>query len=332
MNRERARRRWRRSGPVCALWLYSCSHSGAEGVSAGAVPEEVSLPEIRVAAHAESVHHPIDATPSPDGSRVYYLASQRDERGEDHAGVFAVASDGGGAGTIDTVAVGEPLLSPVGIAISRDGQQLYVADAASGADATGGLFAIASGGGAIAAISGSEGYRPAGLTTAGRARDEQLFFTGRDPQTAEAGLFRISPAGGVPEVVAAGVPFEQPGGVALTAAGDAYVADVTEHNARVLRVRDGQVEPFVENIGLGYPAGVALSHDERKLLVSGVDPATKHDVVYFVELASGEVSRLTQVVGAHSEAAGLHRAHDRELYAWADSQADTTGAVYTVEP
>jgi sugar lactone lactonase YvrE len=132
--------------------------------------------------------------------------------------------------------------------------------------------------------------------------------------------------------VASGAPFTQPGGVSVAANGDAYVADSGEHSARVLRVHAGKVDPFVEDIGVGFPAGITLTHDDKTLLVSGLDPATKHDVVYFVDVASGKVSKLTQTVGAFSESAGLHRAHDTDVFAWADSQANGPGTVYTLKP
>jgi hypothetical protein len=75
-----------------------------------------------------------------------------------------------------------------------------------------------------------------------------------------------------------------------------------------------------------------LTQNEATLLISGVDPATKHDVVYFVDMASGKQSRLTQTVGAYAEAAGLHRAHEANVFAWADSEANASGTVYVLKP
>jgi sugar lactone lactonase YvrE len=99
----------------------------------------------------------------------------------------------------------------------------------------------------------------------------------------------------------------------------------------VLRVRDGKVSVFVKDIALGFPAGIALSSDGQTLLVSGLDVETKHDVVYSVNVASRELGRVTQGIAAFRESAGLHRAHDVNVFAWADSQANQSGTVYTVK-
>jgi hypothetical protein len=41
---------------------------------------------------------------------------------------------------------------------------------------------------------------------------------------------------------------------------------------------------------------------------------------------------MTDPIGAFHESAGLHRAHDVDVFAWADSRANDTGTVYVLEP
>jgi len=326
-------RSWRRASRCLGTFVLLTAGCG-DGSSApvaqpgsGALDKlpEAEPPAIEVAANDERTRAPLDATPSPDGARIYYLATAADELGEESAGVFTVAADGGRSAP-ETVAHGAPFVTPVGIATSLDGKSLFVADTAASA-----VFSLQSSGGTPSTLGGTHGYAPAGVTVAKRKQEERVYFTGRDPQSGEAGLFSMPASGGAPQVEASGALFTQPGGVTVSAGGDAYVVDQGEHSASVLRVRGGQAEPFVTGIGVGFPAGITLTRNEATLIVSGLDPVTKHDVVYFVEVASGKLSQLTQVVGGFSEAAGLHRAHDTDVFAWADSRARGSGTVFMIK-
>lgn len=287
--------------------------------------DEVPAPAISVAANDPMTRSPMDATPSPKGERVYYTALGGQE-GESQPGVFSVAADGG---EIRTLAMGEPLTAPVNLSVSLDGKQLYVADPAAGS-----VFSLSVEGGTPAVLAGTEGYAPRGLVV---ARDpdkrEYLYFTGRAPDTQLAGLFRVQPSGGAVETVASGEPFADPAGVVVDAKGVAYVVETTPESAtaRVIRVEAGKTSSFAESIGIGFPAGITVTRNDKTVLVSGLDPATKRDVVYFVDTASKEIKRLTKTVGQFNEPAGLHRAHDADVFAWADSEANENGTVYMLK-
>jgi DNA-binding beta-propeller fold protein YncE len=319
------------------LWLVACSDTSktpadehtADRIDKG---EVAKVPEIQAAANDALIRAPLDATPSPEGKHVYYTAFKRGDDGEDVPGVFGVAADGSGA--IDTLVAGDPLQAPIGIAVSLDGSKLFVADPAAGPNARGAVLSLASAGGDASALPGTEGYSPKGLAIAKVDDQEYLYFTGHDPATAVAGLFRVAASGGSVETLASGPPLDDPSGVVISTQADVYVVEaaVDEHAARVLRLRKGKLESFLENIGVGFPAGITLTHDDSTLLVSGLDLQSKRDVVYFVNVASGELSRLSQTVGAFSEPAGLHRAHDADVFAWADSEANSSGTVYVLKP
>jgi sugar lactone lactonase YvrE len=290
-------------------------------------PDEAPAPSISVAANDAQTRSPLDATPSPKGERVYYTALGTEDS-ESQPGVFSVAAVGGGE--IRTLARGEPLTAPVNISVSLDGKQLFVADPAAGA-----VFSLPVEGGTPTVLAGTEGYAPRGLAVVKDAdKREYLYFTGRTPDTQVAGLFRIQPAGGSVETLASGEPFADPAGVAVDAMGVAYVVETAAESAsaRVIRVERGETSSFVESIGIGFPAGITLTRDEKTLLVSGLDPATKHDVVYFVDTGNKRIERLTKTVGQFNEPAGLHRAHDADVFAWADSQANESGTVYVLTP
>lgn len=312
---------------LCLL-LTTAACGGAAGSSPTATDkpaelDEAPVPDIRVAANDADIRAPLDATPSPDGSRVYYTAVSH-AGGEPTPGVFAVPAKGG---AVETLALGEPLTAPVNISVSLDGSRLFVADPAAGA-----VFTLAAEGGTPSPLAGTQGYVPSGLTIA-KQGEEYLYFTGRALETGVPGLFRIAAAGGVVEPIVMGAPLSEPAGVVLDSRGDAYVVDAGEGaSARVVRVRAGRASVLVAGIGVGFPAGITVTRDDSTLLVSGLDPATRRDVVYFVDSASATVERLSKTVGAFAEPAGLHRAHDADVFAWADSEANTTGTVYVLTP
>jgi len=296
----------------------------------GSTLPEAPVPAINAAANDPARSFPLDATPSPDGKTVYYAALSEDADGNKTAGLFRVAASGG---DVTTLASGDPLSAPVGVSVSVDGTTIFVAD--PGAGAGGAILTVPSAGGASAPLGGTDGYRPQGLTIAQiKPQGEALYFTGVDPTTGEAGLFSVNPAGGTAVAIATGSPFAEPGGVTVLANGDAYVADAAASNgfAGVIAVKNGKASVFVERIGVGFPAGITATHDGSTLIVSGLDPATRTDLVYFVNVASGELSVLTDTISAFHSPAGLHRANDTDVFAWADCRANETGTVYVLRP
>lgn len=283
-------------------------------------------PPLRMAASDDAVRAPLDATPSPDGERVYYLA-QRDNV----AGVFSVREAGA---EIETLLHGAPLIAPVGISVSVDGKQLFVAD--SGVTSEGGAGAIMvlpSAGGSASVLEGTAGYSPRGVVVAEVDSDEHVYFTGLDTRNGQNGLFRVGLSGGTVETVASGAPFVDPAGVTVTASGDAYVIDALSAGttAGVIRVHDGQAERIVADLGVGFPAGIASTRDGSTVLVSGLDPTSRRDRVFVMSTESLEVSVIAGTFDQLAGSAGLHRAHQRNVFAWADTGKDRRGAVYTLE-
>jgi hypothetical protein len=235
-------------------------------------------------------------------------------------------------GAIETLVTGTSIEAPTNISIGLDGSVLYVAD--PGASVGGAVLTVSAAGGAVSEIAGTSGYSPAGIVVARVNEQERIYFTGFDPATRTPGLYMVSPSGGDVAVVAQGEPFADPGGVVVTAAGDAYVADGLAGGgfASVIKVSGGQATQFIGGIGVGFPAGITTTHDDATLVVSGLDPVTKRDVVYFVDVATQKVSVLKDPVNAFHESAGLHRAHETNVFAWADSEANGSGTVYVLQP
>jgi DNA-binding beta-propeller fold protein YncE len=305
--------------------------SNADPGNGDATLTEIASPEIAVAANDKDVRAPMDATPSPDGKRVYYTALQRGEPGEDTPGVFSADASGG---DIETLALGGLLQAPVGISVSLDGERLFVADTAAGdGDESGAILSLPAKGGDPEVVSGTLGYVPSGVAIADLKGEERLYFTGRETSTGRAGLFRVGLSGGTVQAVAPDAEFGDPAGIAVAADGTAYVVDALsdEGSARLVRVRGNAAEVVVDHIGVGFPAGVAITRDASTVLVSGIDPNTQRDIVYVVNAADGKLSMLSKPFREFSEAAGLHRAHEKNVFAWADSEANGSGTVYVLK-
>jgi hypothetical protein len=316
---------------VCVVGVVGCSKKAAPPPPPPPPPlGDGNVTSLSPAANDPSFASPFDATPSPDGKTIYFAALV----GTDPAILSAPAT---GGGTATQLTVGAPLISPFGIAIDSTGANLFIADAYGTSDPTddsGSIFVLPVGGGTPTVLAGTGGYSPRGVTVVHSNSGDTLFFSGTDPANAKAGVFSIPAAGGTATVLAEGAPFVDPSGLSVTAAGVAFIVDTVatvQGTASVLQVSNGQVTPLAQDIRIGYPGGIALSQDESAVLVSGFDPVLRTDVVLRIVVATGATSSLSSGIDTFQESAGLHRAQNAEVYAWADSAANSTGTVYVLK-
>ena len=266
---------------------------------------------------------PVDGTPSPDGKEIYFLARKEDGSGA----VFKIPATGG-----TEVELAGGFASPMQIVASLDGSKLYVADLGaddgSEEELRGKIFTVAVNGGAISELQAARGYAARGLDLIRKDNSEVLYFSGNDPVSGDAGVFRMADGGGV-ENVFAGAPLVDPSGLAVKSTGEIYVVDTTGSSARagaVLEISGTTVTEIAGALRVGYPSGIALSKDESVLLVSALDDTRNGSIVHRIELASG-ASRVISIAN-ETESAGLHRAHAADTYAW--SASDVPGTVYRV--
>jgi DNA-binding beta-propeller fold protein YncE len=298
--------------------LAGCGHKSSGHAGSG-TPGQAAI-----CSNDPGFSSPFDAAPSPDGKKVWFTAV-----GPNGAGVFLCGT------TATTVADGDPFVTPFGIAVSEDGKTLFVADPGA-EDATadlGEVFSVPSSGGAPTALTGAAGLRPKAIAVAGK----DVFFSGKAAD-GTPGLYKMDEAGATAVAVSSGNLLDDVTGIAVDRAETvAYLVDSVASGlgrGQIVKVDlatgNQSVLTAITDIRTGFPAGIALSNDESALLVSALDDLTETDAVYRVDLAAGTSSALTlPAIAGFGESAGLHRAANAEVYAWADSQAMPAGSTGT---
>jgi sugar lactone lactonase YvrE len=287
---------------------------------------------IAPAANDKQFTSPFDATPSPDGKDVYFTALAVPEG---VPAVFHVGADGQG---LSRLFVGDPLVSPFGISVSDDGKTLFIADsgAESDTDELGAVFTMASTGGTPTAMAGTQGTLPKGIEALG----DSVYYTGitGKPPTLQPAVYKLGVGGGAPTILAQGLPMKDPSGIAVSKAGDVFVLDTASaatHHASVFKLAGGTPNELAKDIYVGYPAGIALSADDKVLIVSALDDTAATDVVFTLDVGSGNMKVLgdaiQKVIGGFGESAGLHRSRNGGVFAWADGRANKTGTVYVLK-
>jgi sugar lactone lactonase YvrE len=274
----------------------------------------------------------LDVTPDSKGTTVYFTAS-----GPQGPSVFSAPAGGGSS---KELYAGDPLVAPLGITIANDDKHLYIADPGYETDANdpktkvGQIFSMVPAGGEPVAVAGSEGTRPRGLDIGDDAGTETIFFTGVDSMDSKPGVFKVPANGGALAPVAKGNPFVDPSGIAVGKTA-IFVTDAVASETKISRVfivEAGSPSIFLAEVGLGYPAGVALSLDEKTLFLSGINPDTGFNELHVVDIAKKTTTIFNgNNVEKNRDAAGLHRARTTDFFSWADFGANKgEGSVFSI--
>jgi hypothetical protein len=185
---------------------------------------------------------------------------------------------------------------------------------------------MGTGAGAPSLLGGTDGYLPRGLAING----SDVVFTGIDPANGKAGVFSIAGAGGNVTTILEGDPFVDPSGVA-TSGSATFVVDTiaSGYHGTIFAVTGANAVPIATNIYAGYPAGIAVTSDGQTLLASSAAGAGGQ--LLKVAIGGGTASSVAPgAIATSTEPAGLRRAHGGCAYAFVDSAAGGTGAVYLV--
>jgi hypothetical protein len=289
------------------------------------------LRRVEAVAQPEKYSAPFDATPNPDGTMIYFTAVTEGGAG----GVYQVTA---GGGEVVVLHEGAPFAEPQGIAISTDGQTLYIADQAAAGG--GNVFVLPTTGGTPTPLAGSEGLKPRAVEVGREGANDVLFVTGSDPRSKLPALVRFPLAGGEQQVVAAGAPLVEPSGIAIAHDGTVFVADRSaagEGRGSMFRINGEKIETIASGFRTSGPVvGAALTSDDTTLLVSSLAEADQSAQALLINLKTLEQALFNKVIGANSGAGGLHRAYNRNFFAWADARPPRPrlpgGGVYALEP
>jgi sugar lactone lactonase YvrE len=230
--------------------------------------------------------------------------------------IFSVPATGG---TPSLRYMGAPLVNPVGISTSSDGNTLYIADLGAGTNGGGAIFSMPSAGNTPTVVAGSDGLHPAALDVAEVGTSDDLYITGTDTSGSPA-VYKLAAEGGTAEVVIMGAPLVKPNGISVTTDGTIYVADKAAGKSlpgQVFEVSNGHATAFGPEIEPGNPTGIASSVDGFIVLTSALDPKAGTSQVEIVTAKTGNGSTFNDVIKTNTVSGGLHRARFKDIYAWA---------------
>jgi sugar lactone lactonase YvrE len=284
-----------------------------------------ALTTAAVVANGAAFSLPLDSAPSPDGKTIYFTGVAPGTATTASApAIFKVAASGG---TTTVLATGGSIGAPFGIAVSSDGNTVYVADPAfTTTNDKGSIFSVSASGGTPTALTETSDYAPTAIAVAKVGGADNIVFVGTDKTTGFSSVFKD--VGGTVSTVIAGTASASVGAVSIYTDGTVYFTDGAGHvySAAAGATTGTLVTPNA--FSLGFPAGLAVSQDGKFLLVANTDPATGGEGIARIAITGGAVTQLALSLTANGEAGGLHRAADADVYSFVDTGAQSTGAVY----
>jgi sugar lactone lactonase YvrE len=274
----------RRGGAAFALWIIvsACSPPfGSSGIGNG------SVGDIEVVAEVDETYGPPnDAVPSPDGSAIYFTVHFPPQ----------IYKTSGTVKEPTPIPLGPGMLVLYGLSISTDGNTLYLAGTGEGAKGV--LASLPVTGGSPTPVRGTEGTEPEGTEVVNEGGRDVIYFAGKDPSDGAPAVFRVPAGGGELTVLA-----DRDGG---------------SLDGAVFRLDGNTPVRLADQVFLGLPAGVAVTEDEKLLLVSSRNANEDTAQVFVIDLATNKTGVVDKVIGENQDAGGLHRAHNANVFAWAD--------------
>jgi DNA-binding beta-propeller fold protein YncE len=276
---------------------------------------------------------PLDAAPSPDASKIYFIAV-----GSNGGSVFSTSAAAGS--TASLISGGGAMVAPLGLAVSTDGTNLYVADpgatTASGND-KGALLLVPAAGGTPAIVAETVDFAPRAVAVSQVGGSDEIVFIGTSTTANADGSFSDGVFKDVSGTVTAISTSGNPAAVAVGTNGTIYVLDQAGTIASFAAgATTGTALPGAsQSLNVSFPSGMDLSLDQTALLVTGFD-TTGAEAVNRVNIATGAVTALSLTPAitpaAHGgEPSGLHRALNSDSFAFVDGSANTSGTIYLLK-
>lgn len=293
-----------------AIVLIGCG----TGTSESGVNENAFASVTRVS-NPGAFFFPTSAVPDAAGQFIYFVAS-----GPTGRGIFRVPATGGNA---TEVFVGAPFVLPTDIALSTDNQTLFIADQEAGG--SGRIYTLPVAGGNPTELPGTAGTMPRALDVIRQGGQDKVYFCGREAGDGESTVFEIAAAGGQAATLRhKGAPLSAAGGIIAAADGTLYIADRGSQpdQGGVYRLSGTTMTRLGGNIFTGQPPGIALTPDNRTVVVSSLHPTNGTAQVVLIDVQTGSTSVFNRVIGSNINAGGLHPARNASgatgTYAWVD--------------
>lgn len=230
---------------------------------------------------------------SPDGETFYVLAY-------DPMGVPTVFSLDVASKSLEALHGGAPILYPSDVATSCDGDTIFVTDMGSAPAETeigagdvghaakrdGGVYRIASSGGAPSKLAAAGISRATGVVM---SHDCASLLVAGFTDAGEAAVFRVDPVGGAATTVHKGAPLVSPAGIHVDAQGVAWVMDFAargdEGEGSLFAITaEGDVSTALSGVTMGRPGAVSLVPGGTTAIV----PATNGEGKAFLISANTE--------------------------------------------
>ncbi len=205
---------------VCA-WLMAITATGCgAGTTTDRRLDDTIVESAIVATQSGEFQAPLNSTPDADATTIYFTATVHRGRRS-----FATPAAGGAA---TPLAAGAPLVASLGIAISSDSRQLYIADPQAGQ-----IFVLPVDGGAPSALRGTEATMRGMDVVSEGGRICSISQAERQAMGSPPSLKRPTTGDATLTLIVKGAPLVDPDGIARTQAGVLFVADSVRGGRRV---------------------------------------------------------------------------------------------------
>ncbi|MBI4908391.1 MAG: hypothetical protein HY820_32500 [Acidobacteria bacterium] len=254
-----------------------------------------------------------DVVPNADGTSFTFTA-----RGKDGPGVYRTDQE-------DAVVAGGTFTDPRGLAISPVSGLIYIADPRAGEEGRGRVFVYDPLSDATEELPQTLASVPQSIAVVRKDAQDILYYTGRDFSDGSPAVLRTTADNPRPPVaVWKGDPLVSPDGLAIARNEDMYVAD---RSGAVYRISGHEIVRIASKLTLGNPAGIALTRDERLVVVPVIQNGRAG--LLFIDTQTFATGFATKGLDGLDALGGIQRAPHNDLFGLVGFTG-SVGAVYHV--